>query len=84
MSDVTVIRQDPATDRDDKLALLANLPELRIDESMHAKMLDLSDAEWEATVAEAVRVLDILMRDEIREGQAPRQAQQAYRLMGAN
>lgn len=63
---IDTVRADTLASRDDRLADLAALADLRLDAQAAEALLDLPDARWEATKLEAVAVLEQVMRAEIR------------------
>lgn len=77
---VTAVRHDQFTDREHKLALLHDLPSLHLPSSTWAAILDLSGDDWQGVVTEAMRVLDLSMREEIREDQVLQARQRVQRL----
>lgn len=60
------VRADTLASRDDRLADLAALADLRLDAQAAEALLNLPDARWEATKLEAIAVLEQVMRAEIR------------------
>ena len=63
--EITALRQGTAA-RAIKLTQLRELDETLFSESLAIKLLDLTDAQWQDVAAEALQVLNLIMRDEIR------------------
>ena len=66
---ITEVRNDPYATREEKIAWLQAIPELHLTEAQAANILDLSDEEWQEVTKEALRILGIIMQQEIREGE---------------
>ena len=66
---VTAIRHAEFADRTKKLDLIREIPALLLSQEMASTLLALSDDEWQSTSSEALRVLDLVMREEIRDSQ---------------
>ena len=66
---ITAIRDDEYSGRDQKIALIQEIPDLKLPAEFVPKILDLGTPSWEETVAETLRVVELAMRDEIRESQ---------------
>ena len=65
---VDAVRGDPFASPDQRLADLSGLTDLRLSASQAATLLELPEARWQALKLEAVAVLELVMRSEIREG----------------
>ncbi len=65
----------------DRLAQARGVADLGLDDPQWTSLLEADADSWQAIGAEALRVLDLVMHDDIREGQAAAKAQQAYRLV---
>ncbi len=77
---MSVIRHDPYASREEKLGLLAEIPGLGLSDAELVKILDLNEERWNAVAAEALRVLDLTLREEIRPYQIDQAKERAYRL----
>ncbi len=66
---IELIRSDPYASEEQKIAWLQAIPDLSLSEEQAQEMLNLSDDEWQAVVNETYRILSIVMRREIREGE---------------
>ncbi len=64
---IDTVRADSLASRDERLADLGALADLRLDAQAAEALLDLPDARWEATKLEATGVLEQVMRAEIRQ-----------------
>ncbi|MEW6568774.1 MAG: HDIG domain-containing metalloprotein [Chloroflexota bacterium] len=62
---IDTVRADAYATRDDRLADLAALADLRLDSQTAQALLDLPEPRWESTKLEAVSVLEQVMRSEI-------------------
>jgi len=80
LTDITTIREDSLADHEQKLRLLTQTPGLEVDEALLSYLLTMTTDEWEMIAAEAIRVLDLIMREDIREADVVARAQRAYRL----
>ncbi len=69
VSYITLVRNDPYATPAQKAAWLQAIPDLSLTEEEAQEALELSDKEWQAATAEAYRILSIIMRREIREGE---------------
>lgn len=78
---ITTIREDPFTDQEQKLERLSEIPSLSSGESVLPKILEMSEEDWNNVTAETWRVLDLTMRDEIRENQVSEARRQVPRLI---
>ncbi len=77
-----VLRNDGLVDASaDRLAQARGVADLGLDDPQWTSLLEADADSWQAIGAEALRVLDLVMHDDIREGQAAAKAQQAYRLV---
>jgi putative nucleotidyltransferase with HDIG domain len=77
-----VLRNDGLVDGTaDRLAQARGVADLGLDDPQWISLLEADADSWQAIGAEALRVLDLVMHDDIREGQAAAKAQQAYRLV---
>jgi len=66
---ITVVRYDEFSDADQKAALLREIPSLNLsDEGLHY-LIGMSQDEWQSVIAESERVLDLVLREEIRSNQ---------------
>lgn len=82
---VDALRADLGLTVDERLARLAQEePDLGLDDRQRRLLLSLDEAIWPTVRAEALRVLDIVMHDELRESQVLAKAQQGYRLVRAD
>ncbi len=77
---VTALRHDPFSDREQKLALLYDLPSIMLPSNTWGSILDLGEEDWQGVVTEALRVLDLSMREEIRKDQVSEARQRVRRL----
>ncbi|MBC7237807.1 MAG: hypothetical protein H5T69_18345, partial [Chloroflexi bacterium] len=77
---VEVIRLDPFATQDAKVELIREIPDLDLTTSAILKILEMDDKEWEGAVEEAARVLDNIMREEIRPNQVADARHRAQRL----
>ena len=78
---ITAIRSDLFTDPAQKLELLREIPGLELSNSSLTKVLELGEDEWQGVVAETLRVLDQVMREEIRSNQVIEARQRVQRTM---
>lgn len=67
---INVVRSDTHSTSEQKLADLANLSEAELEPELTESILTLNEVRWEAIQAEAIRVLELIMRETIREDQA--------------
>lgn len=63
---IGAVRSDPHAPAAEKVRALLSITDLALSEDLAALILSLSNADWEATEAEAERVLDTVMREAIR------------------
>lgn len=66
---ITQVRNDPYATREQKIRWLQSIPELHLSEAQAANILDLTDEEWNQVIQEALRILGVVMQQEIREGE---------------
>jgi len=78
---IAALRADASLSADERLARLAQSPDLQIDDRQRNLLLTSDDPGWESIRSEALRVLDVVMHDEVRENQVLAKAQQGYRLI---
>ena len=77
---IDLVRNDPYASPEQKIARLQAIPDLSLTEDQAQNILDLSDEDWQAVTKEAFRILSIIMRREIREGEVTK-AQRAVPAM---
>ena len=68
---ITAIRHDAFADRPQKAALIKEIPGLNLPAEVVTATLRLDDAEWQSVISEGTRVLDQVMREEIRNVHLP-------------
>ena len=66
---ITVIRYDEFSDEDRKIVLLREIPSLNLSEESLAYLVEMPQEEWQSVIAESQRVLDLVMREDIRSNQ---------------
>ncbi|MCE5260137.1 MAG: HDIG domain-containing protein [Chloroflexi bacterium] len=66
---ITALRNDTFINNEERALLIAQLPNLTLQSSTIDTILQFSESDWYVTYQEATRVLDLVMRDEIRENQ---------------
>ncbi len=66
---IDLVRNDPYATPDQKIAWLQAIPDLAMTEDEAKNILELSDDDWKEVTNEAFRILSIVMRREIREGE---------------
>ncbi|MFQ6057378.1 MAG: HD family phosphohydrolase [Anaerolineae bacterium] len=66
---IDALRHDPYTSPEDKMALIAAIPDLDLSPTVISHTLLLDDQAWQAVSAETLYVLNQTMREEIRENQ---------------
>ena len=66
---ISLVRDDPYASQEQKIAWLQAIPDLSLTDVESQAILSLDDADWQAVVNEVYRVLSIVMRREIREGE---------------
>jgi len=67
LESISTIRGDPTLSVDQKRGQLAVLPDLNLDSQTVNFILSISDARWEASRQDALRVLEQMMRSSVRE-----------------
>ena len=77
---ITTIRYDQFSDREQKLELLREIPYLTLSPSIFTQVLDLPEDEWQEVVEECLRVLDLIMSEEIRAHQVVEAQRRVQRL----
>jgi putative nucleotidyltransferase with HDIG domain len=77
---ISAVRHDSYADQETKVELLRTLPPLAIAGDAALKMIQLDEAAWQSTVNESLRVLDQIMRDEIRDDQLSEARREVRRL----
>ncbi|MGH2626570.1 MAG: HD family phosphohydrolase [Anaerolineales bacterium] len=68
LAEISIVRGDATATRQEKIEDLTTREDIRIVPTMAERILGLSDSRWEAVRLEAVTVLELIMRREIREG----------------
>ncbi|MHB9031659.1 MAG: HD family phosphohydrolase [Anaerolineae bacterium] len=66
---ITALRNDIYLSNSDRAALISQIPNLVLAGTAIDSILQLGETEWAETAQEATRVLDLVMREEIRENQ---------------
>ncbi|MHB1357478.1 MAG: HD family phosphohydrolase [Anaerolineae bacterium] len=66
---ITALRNDLYSSYDERFQLVSRIPNLTLSSAAIQNLLQLSDVDWEKTAQEASRVLDLVMREEIRINQ---------------
>jgi len=66
---ITAIRRDTFADEPRKLALVQEIPAIDLSPEVLSLILTLDANSWQGVITETIRVLDLIMRDEIREGE---------------
>ena len=69
ISYIDLVRNDPYATEEEKIAQLQAIPDLALSEQTALTILSLSDEAWKEVTDEALRILSIVMRREIREGE---------------
>ena len=69
ISYIDLVRNDPYATEEQKIAWLQAIPDLGLSEEAAQNILSLSDVAWKEVTTEAIRILSIVMRREIREGE---------------
>jgi len=72
------IRLDSTLSSAEKAAQARGLADFRLDDALVKVLLDADPDTWQILSNEALRLLDVVMHDDIREGQASAKAQQGY------
>jgi len=78
---VTAAREVPGLTIEERLALLPELPEIDLADDAWRAMLEISDSDWQALVAESTRVLSLVLSSEIRPSDLSRARLDVQRLM---
>lgn len=66
---ITAIRYDAFADAPRKLALIREIPALELSPEVLSSLVGLDEDGWQSVITETLRVLDLTMREEIREGE---------------
>jgi putative nucleotidyltransferase with HDIG domain len=66
---ITVVRYDEFSDEDRKVVLLREIPSLNLSEESLAYLVEMPQEEWQSVIAESQRVLDLVMREDIKSNQ---------------
>lgn len=66
---IATVRNDSFATEGQKIQDLKSLPELQLSDSEYQEILELEEADWLAISSEASRVLEIVLRDSIRNNQ---------------
>ncbi len=69
ISYIDLVRNDPYATEEEKISQLQAIPDLALSEQTAKNILSLSDDAWKKVTDEALRILSIVMRREIREGE---------------
>ncbi len=64
---IDAVRRDPLATDQERIAYLKAIADVPLDDDVAAKVLSLSEAAWQQVSEEVLRVLDLVMREEIRE-----------------
>ncbi len=64
---IDAVRRDPLATDEERIAYLKAIADVPLDDEVAADILSLSEAAWQQVSEETVRVLDLVMREEIRE-----------------
>lgn len=64
---IAQVRQDPYITREQQVADLGNMNDLKLTSSTILKILDMNDSRWQAIVSESEKVLEVVYRSTIRE-----------------
>jgi hypothetical protein len=78
---ITAIRSDQFAAQEAKVQLLREVPALNLSADAALRILELDEDDWRTVAAESSRVLDLIMREEIRDDQAIEARHQIQRLM---
>jgi cyclic-di-AMP phosphodiesterase PgpH len=78
---ITAIRHDQYAEQGRKLDLLREIPTLQLTPDILTKILEFDDQDWQAVINETLRVLDLIMREEIRDTQINTARLQVRRLI---
>lgn len=63
---ITALRYDPYLTREAKLEIMREIPGLSLSANALTQVLELDDDAWDGLARESLRVLDLIMREEIR------------------
>ncbi|MHB1294930.1 MAG: HD family phosphohydrolase [Anaerolineae bacterium] len=77
---ISAMRSDDYTSPEEKAILLKEIAGLRLADTEVLGMLDAEEQDWKTVVSESLRVLDLVMREEIRSDQIEGARQQVQRL----
>jgi putative nucleotidyltransferase with HDIG domain len=66
---ITVIRYDEFSDADRKIVLLREIPSFNLSDQSLNYLVEMGQDEWQNVTAESERVLDLVLREEIRSSQ---------------
>ncbi|MHB0858915.1 MAG: HD family phosphohydrolase [Anaerolineae bacterium] len=77
---VSAVRSDEFASPEEKIELLQEIPGLRLSDAHVLGMLDAEEQDWKIVVSESLRVLDLVMREEIRPNQVSDARRQVQRL----
>lgn len=64
---IDAVRQDPLATDAERIAYLKAIADVPLDDDVASEILSLSEAAWQQVSEEVLRVLDLVMREEIRE-----------------
>lgn len=76
---ITALRNDTFIRNEERAALIRQIPNLTLSEETISGILAMDEADWYDTSTEVVRVLDVVMREEIRPSQISEARQQIRR-----
>ncbi len=79
---ISSVRSDPYATLDQKMNDLAALQDLQLDQETITAILDLSESRWQAVQQEAIVVLELVMRNTIRENEVEATRQSVPNLVG--
>ncbi|MCO6449395.1 MAG: HDIG domain-containing protein [Caldilineales bacterium] len=82
LSYIDKVRQDPYADETQKTQWLLAISDLKLTEPTILLILQASDDSWTAMASETARVLDLSMRNVIREGELPAAQRRVPSLIG--
>jgi len=66
---IDLVRNDPYATDEQKIAWLQAIPDLAMDEEAARNIISLDEDSWKEVTQEALRILSVVMRREIREGE---------------
>jgi len=66
---ITAIRYDEFSDEERKIALIVEIPTLQLSDESLRYVVGMSQEEWQGVIAESQRVLDLVLREDIRSTQ---------------